>query len=195
MIFTHVKLIDRLHALGYELHLDGDKVKYRYTLPGDPPADKIRPLLDELRQCKGEVIIQLKFKMEFNRLAEHLRQRDYSPQNMDKLTALSNKTDKAWQEMNYAAFKKGVTEMMTVPGTLKREGRGPVAAKIFSRTLKDHIWVAIDPTFQTDDGIPVYTPEEIQGLKGADPHTIRLIHTCKKEMGGKLVGVSQRGEG
>ncbi len=75
-------LISKLKNLGYELCIDGEKLKYRYTLPGDPPADKVKPLLDELREHKAEVIAQLKFKMDFDGLTGYLRQRNYTPENI-----------------------------------------------------------------------------------------------------------------
>lgn len=64
----------------------------------------------------------------------------------------------------------------------------PVAAKIYSHILQDTVWLALDPTFTGDgDGTPVYTIEEIRMMRGADEHTMRLLHACKKEMGGILV--------
>jgi len=64
----------------------------------------------------------------------------------------------------------------------------PVAAKIYSHILQDTVWLALDPSFVGDgDGIPVYTIEELRMLKGADEGTIKLLHACKKEVGGVLV--------
>jgi len=37
------------------------------------------------------------------------------------------------------------------------------------------------------DGIPVYSIEEILMMRGADEHTMRLLHACKKELGGCLI--------
>ena len=64
----------------------------------------------------------------------------------------------------------------------------PIAAKIYSHILQDTIWVAFDSTFTGDaDGILVYSIEEIRMMRGADEHTMRMLHACKKELGGVLV--------
>lgn len=185
----------KLKNLGYELYLEGDRVRYRYTLPGDPPADKVKPLLDELRNHKEDVITHLRFKDEFNRLAEHLRQRDYPPENMERLKALCLTMDKAWQGMDYVSFKEAIKKMMAIPGILMQEGNKPVAAKVYSRILQDQVWIALAPPFQADDGIPVYLPEEIRNLRGATPDEIRAVQRVKKELGGKLIPVKQKGKG
>lgn len=59
-----MKIVTLLKAVGYEIELNGDKIKYRYTLPGDPPEDKVKPLLDELKKHKDEVVTHLKIKKE-----------------------------------------------------------------------------------------------------------------------------------
>lgn len=103
--------------------------------------------------------------------------------------------DVAWDTLNYPEFKKVIDEMMNIPGTLRSEGRRPIAAKIYSHILEDHVWIALDPPFQANDGIPVYLPEEIRNLRGATPEEIRAVHRVKKEFGGKLIAVNQKGEG
>lgn len=189
MTSTPALLAGKLKSPGYELYLEGDKVKYRYALPGDPPADKVKPLLDELRNHKEDVITHLRFKQEFGRLAGHLKSRDYTPKNRAKLHPLASEMDQAWEALDYPKFKEAITEMMDVPGTLRSEGSKPIAAKIYSHILQDTVWVALAPTFQTDDGIAVYTPEEVRGLRGASPEDIRAVHRVKRELGGHLVSV------
>ena len=188
-------LVGKLKTFGYALYVDGDKVKYRYTLPSDPPPDKVKPLLDELRNHKEEVITHLQFKNEFNRLAEHLRQSDYTTENFSKLQTLSLEMNATWEAMDYPKFKEVIDVMLQIPGILRSEGEKPVAAKIFSHILQDHVWIALDPTFKADDGIPVYMPEEIRNLRGATPEDIRTFHRVKKELGGQLISVNQSGEG
>lgn len=195
MTGTPATIIGKLNTLGYELYLDGDKVKYRYTLLGDPPADRVKPLLYELREHKEEIITQLKFKQEFNKLSEHLQQRDYAQDNMARLQELACKMDDAWESTDYSLFKEIIEKMSAIPSILKPEGMRPIGAKIYSHILQDTVWVAIDPTFQANDGIPVYYPEEIQNLKGATPDEVQAVHRVKKEFGGKLIVVNQRGEG
>lgn len=44
-----------LTTIGYEIFLEGDHVKLRYRKSGSPP-DMVKPLIDELRKCKAEVV-------------------------------------------------------------------------------------------------------------------------------------------
>lgn len=53
------ELIERLKGLGYRLHLDGDRVKFRYTGVGEPPAEA-KALIDELKGKKAEAMDYLK---------------------------------------------------------------------------------------------------------------------------------------
>ena len=48
-----------LTTIGYEILLEGDHVKLRYRKSGSPP-DTVKPLIDELRKCKAEVVNILK---------------------------------------------------------------------------------------------------------------------------------------
>ena len=48
-----------LTTIGYEISLEGDHVKLRYRKSGSPP-DTVKPLIDELRKCKAEVVNILK---------------------------------------------------------------------------------------------------------------------------------------
>ena len=52
-------LLSDLATVGYEIFLEGDHVKLRYQKPDTPP-DTVRPLIDELRKCKAEVVNILK---------------------------------------------------------------------------------------------------------------------------------------
>ena len=52
-------LLSDLATVGYEIFLEGDHVKLRYQKPDNPP-DTVRPLIDELRKCKSEVVNILK---------------------------------------------------------------------------------------------------------------------------------------
>ena len=48
-------LLSDLATVGYEIFLEGDHVKLHYRKSGSPP-DTVRPLIDELRRCKAEVV-------------------------------------------------------------------------------------------------------------------------------------------
>lgn len=52
-------LLSDIVAIGYEILLEGDHVKLRYRKRDNPP-DTVRPLIDELRQYKAEVVNILK---------------------------------------------------------------------------------------------------------------------------------------
>ena len=48
-------LLSDLVGSGYELFLEGDRIRYRYLKPGDPP-ESVKPLLEELKRHKSEVV-------------------------------------------------------------------------------------------------------------------------------------------
>jgi hypothetical protein len=52
-------LLSDLVGSGYELFLEGDRIRYRYLKPGDPP-DTMKPLIDELKENKAEAVNILK---------------------------------------------------------------------------------------------------------------------------------------
>ena len=71
------------------------------------------------------------------------------------------------------------------------------AARIFLKILDEEVWVVTHPDALSlvPEGVIVYLPEEIRNLRGATPEEIRTMHKVKKEFGGKLLAVNQRGEG
>lgn len=52
-------LLSDLTTVGYEIALEGDHLKLRYRKSGSPP-DTVKPLIDELRKHKAEVVNILK---------------------------------------------------------------------------------------------------------------------------------------
>jgi hypothetical protein len=52
-------LLSDLAIVGYEIALEGDHLKLRYRKSGCPP-DTVKPLIDELRKYKAEVVNILK---------------------------------------------------------------------------------------------------------------------------------------
>jgi hypothetical protein len=52
-------LLSDLATVGYEIALEGGHVKLRYRKSGSPP-DTVKPLIDELRKYKAEVVNILK---------------------------------------------------------------------------------------------------------------------------------------
>ena len=59
MTATISDLINKLEGICYTLYLDGERVKFRYGLAGEPPFEA-KPLLDTLREHKAELIDHLK---------------------------------------------------------------------------------------------------------------------------------------
>lgn len=51
-----MELLKKLESRGYSFWLDGKLVKFEYSGPGGPDPDVIKPLLEELKQRKDEVI-------------------------------------------------------------------------------------------------------------------------------------------
>ena len=51
--------LDRLRALGYEVHLEGDEIVCRWQGAGKPPAAQVGPLVQELRERKPEAVAWL----------------------------------------------------------------------------------------------------------------------------------------
>ena len=52
-------LLSDLAVVGYEIFLEGGNIKLIYRRNGNPP-DMVKPLIDELRTCKAEVVNILK---------------------------------------------------------------------------------------------------------------------------------------
>lgn len=52
-------LLSDLAVVGYEILLEGNNIKLQYRKPDEPP-DTVRPLIDELRRYKAEVVNILK---------------------------------------------------------------------------------------------------------------------------------------
>lgn len=54
-------LLSELVSIGYEITLRGEQIRLRYRKPDSPP-DRALPLIEELRNCKTEVIDMLRMK-------------------------------------------------------------------------------------------------------------------------------------
>ena len=57
-----MEAIETLKTLGYEVTIEGNNLRLVYKGTGEPPKDKILPLLDELRANKENAINYLKQK-------------------------------------------------------------------------------------------------------------------------------------
>ena len=73
--------IEELRSTGYEVHLEGDDIAFRWTGPGQPDADRVRPLLDEVRQHKEEAVAQLRQCSETDALANKDIRDPFDPAN------------------------------------------------------------------------------------------------------------------
>ena len=52
--------VDELRSVGSEVQLEGDDISFRWARAGRPDASRVRPLLDDIRQHKGEALDQLR---------------------------------------------------------------------------------------------------------------------------------------
>lgn len=59
------------------------------------------------------------------------------------------------------------------------DGENLKAVKICSALLADHLWLAIDRTYQPADGLAIYYPEELAELGTKTPEQLREIHKFK----------------
>ena len=109
-----MKVLDDLKDMGYEVTLTGENIKAKYILPGDPPIDKVVPLLTELREHKTEILLQLKFKNEFDKLMKYLNGCDLNPDEVATLQTLATDMDEAWNQLNFPVFKNVIDKMMSV---------------------------------------------------------------------------------
>ncbi|OPY13244.1 MAG: hypothetical protein A4E66_00848 [Syntrophus sp. PtaB.Bin001] len=53
------ELLAELSTAGYEILPEGENIKLRYRKQGAPP-DTVKPLIDELKKCKAEILTLLK---------------------------------------------------------------------------------------------------------------------------------------
>ncbi|MCC7203115.1 MAG: hypothetical protein IT393_10710 [Nitrospirae bacterium] len=70
------------------------------------------------------------------------------------------------------------------------------AARIFSKTLNEEVWILRDPeaaTYIPENAI-TFTIAELKLLKGASPEEIQAVHRVKKELSGTLISVLERKE-
>ncbi|MEK6591303.1 MAG: hypothetical protein AABZ11_11575 [Nitrospinota bacterium] len=62
MTATVSDLINELKTIGYDLYLEGENLRYRFTALTEPPKERVILLLDTLKRNKGEVAEYLTFK-------------------------------------------------------------------------------------------------------------------------------------
>lgn len=60
-----------------------------------------------------------------------------------------------------------------------RDGETLKAVKICSAVLEDHLWLILDRSFEPNDGLAIYYPEELLELKNKTPEQLREIHKVK----------------
>jgi hypothetical protein len=51
----------KLTALGYRFEAAGERLRWRFEGQGQPDPDQVRPLLQLLKECRGEVLFFLRF--------------------------------------------------------------------------------------------------------------------------------------
>ncbi len=60
-----------------------------------------------------------------------------------------------------------------------KEGEVLQAVKVYSSILDDDLWLIIDPSFEPNDGLACYCPDEIPRLKNRTSEELEAIHTTK----------------
>ncbi len=60
-----------------------------------------------------------------------------------------------------------------------KEGEVLQAVKVYSSILDDDLWLIIDPSFEPNDGLACYCPDEIPRLKNRTSEELREIHKVK----------------
>jgi len=60
-----------------------------------------------------------------------------------------------------------------------RDGEMLKAVKICSALLEDHLWLILDRSFEPNDGVAIYYPEELSEIGSKTPEQIREIHKVK----------------
>ena len=65
------------------------------------------------------------FKKTFERLSNHLRQRNYTQENFARLQVMASEMDAAWESMDYPTFEKVIAAMKQIHGTLRPEVGAP----------------------------------------------------------------------
>lgn len=161
-----MKIVTLLKAVGYEIELNGDKIKYRYTLPGDPPEDKVKPLLDELRKHKDEVVTHLKIKKE-------------SETPVPSVPTIKEDT---LLKMPLSEFKKGGYLVRVRCRHLNNE-------EIYIASTEREAAIG------RAEGLIVYLADELIELvkDKPNPDVMRTIHEAKKILQGTLLETRERG--
>jgi hypothetical protein len=67
-----------------------------------------------------------------------------------------------------------------------QEGPEP-AVLICSEVLEADVWLALDDSFVSGDGLAVFRVDELEFLKDKDPETLREIHAVKLAFPGSRV--------
>lgn len=52
--------VQKLTAMGYRFQIDGNALRYEWQGPGKPDPDHVRPLLETIKEHKGEVLTFLR---------------------------------------------------------------------------------------------------------------------------------------
>lgn len=59
------------------------------------------------------------------------------------------------------------------------DGKTLRSVKMRSALLEDDLWLVIDRSFNANDGLAIYYPEELAGLETKTPEQLREIHKVK----------------
>ncbi len=76
-----------------------------------------------------------------------------------------------------------------------KQGEVLQAVKIYSCILDDDLWLIIDPSFEPNDGLACYCPDEIPRLKNRTSEELEAIHTAKLVFHGCHIQGALHGQG
>jgi len=76
-----------------------------------------------------------------------------------------------------------------------KEGEVLQAVKVYSSILDDDLWLIIDPSFEPNDGLACYCPDEIPRLKNRTSEELEAIHTAKLVFHGCHIQGALHGQG
>lgn len=96
------------------------------------------------------------------------------------------KTDPFDVITKYESHTAGRNTVNSAPATDLTEGR-IIAVEICSNVLEEHIWLALDESFDPKDGQAVFYADELPFLATKDADTLREIHKSKLAFPGSRV--------
>jgi hypothetical protein len=159
-----MKIVSELESAGYQFTLNGDQIRFNLAPGREVDPEIVKPLLEELRVHKQEVL-------------DYLRQREETPPDDTQPLSIASADPDRVARATALLHSQGHFLM------LSRALGERIAIVEHDRFRQD-----------VPQGVPVYTLAEIrllqQGIEAGIVRTIadlRLLHEAKKRLGGVIV--------